>query len=331
MRDPAFWWRGGAAGALLAPLGALYGAVSGARMQRTGASAGMPVICVGNLTLGGTGKTPTAIAIAQRLAQAGERPVFLSRGYGGTQAGPLRVDATSSAADVGDEPLLLARTAPVIVSRDRPAGAAMARATGASVIVMDDGLQNPSLTKDLALAVIDGPRGIGNGRIFPAGPLRAPLATQLDHVHALLIVGEMSGTSTMLADTASERGIAIFRARLAPDEAALNSLRARKALAFAGIGDPDKFFATLAHAGIEAPVRKSFADHHRYTAQEAVTLLSAAEHDSLQLVTTEKDLARMAGDPALRDLAAHAQVLPVRLALENDRGFTEFVLGKIRR
>ena len=167
-------------GALLAPLGAIYGAVAAQRMETPGASAGVPVICVGNLTVGGAGKTPTALAVAHLLLQARERPFFLSRGYGGRLSGPVRVDTSfHHAADVGDEPLLLARLAPTVVARDRVAGARMARKIGASAIVMDDGFQNPSLKKDLSIIVVDGARSIGNGRIIPAGPLRAPVEVQI--------------------------------------------------------------------------------------------------------------------------------------------------------
>ncbi len=175
MREPAFWWRpAGLMSGLLSPLAAIYGAVAASRMARAGHDAGIPVICVGNPTLGGAGKTPTAIAVAQMLDAAGRRPFVLSRGYGGALAGPVQVDpAHHRATDVGDEPLLLARFAPTIVSRDRAAGADAARAAGAGAVVMDDGFQSPALRKDRSLLVVDGRRGIGNGKVFPAGPLRA--------------------------------------------------------------------------------------------------------------------------------------------------------------
>ena len=216
MREPAFWWRKpGLLSALLAPVAAGYGAIAARRMAQQGVRASVPVLCVGNFTLGGAGKTPTAIAIAKILQQAGERPFCLSRGYGGSLAGPKIVDAQSDVASaVGDEALLLAHAAPAIVARDRVAGAAAARAAGASVIVMDDGLQNASLVKDFTLAVVDGRRGTGNGKVFPAGPLRAPINAQWARTDALLVVGVISGAAEAVA-AAKARGLPVLHARLA--------------------------------------------------------------------------------------------------------------------
>jgi len=326
MREPAFWWRSGT-GALLAPLGAIYGAVAGLRMRSRGRQAGVPVICVGNLTVGGAGKTPAALAVAQLLHAAHERPFFLSRGYGGRLAGPVRVNpALHRAADVGDEPMLLARLAPTIVARDRVAGAALARFAGASVIVMDDGLQNPSLAKDLPLALVDGRRGIGNGRVIPAGPLRAPLKSQLDRVQALVVVGAPEGAGSLL-DRAKRRGMTVFHGRLEPDRAVADAIGRRKVLAFAGIADPAKFFATVLAAGIDIADRAAFADHHRYSAAEALDLITRAKANNLMLVTTEKDLVRLTGAPQLEELAAHASALPVRLVIEEKDQFRDLVLG----
>ena len=332
MREPQFWWRKpGVAAALLSPLAAGYGAIAAGRMARSGVAAALPVICVGNFTLGGSGKTPTAIALARILTAAGLQPALLSRGYGGRLAGPLRVDPhRHHASEVGDEALLLARAAPTIVARDRVAGAQAAQAAGANVIVMDDGLQNPSLIKSFTIAVVDGRRGIGNGRVFPAGPLRAPLAAQLAKTDVLLMVGENSGAADLLA-AAAARGLPVFHGRLQPDRAAVAALAGRKVLAFAGIGDPQKFFATAATAGLSAPVCKTFADHHPYTGEEAAWLIMQAEHDGLELLTTEKDRARMGGEPQLAALASRAHVLPVTLAVEDEAGLRERVLAAARR
>ena len=317
MREPAFWWRkAGFAASLLAPVGLIYGAVAARRMAAKGTAAGIPVMCVGNFTLGGAGKTPTVIALARMLTNAGERPYCLTRGYGGTVAGPRLVDAHKDlATQVGDEALLLAHAAPTIVASDRVAGAAMARAQGASLIVMDDGLQNASLMKDFTLAVIDARRGVGNRCVFPAGPLRAPLAAQLAQIDALLVVGEGSGADDV-AMLARARGLPVLRGRLEPDAAAVSSLKGRRVLAFAGIGDPDKFFATAEAAGIAVAERRSYGDHYRYTAEDAGELIMAAEHGGLALLTTETDRARMAGEPLLEALVARAHTLPVTMVID---------------
>ena len=328
MRAPGFWWaEPGAISALLSPLAAIYGSVAANRIARPGARVGIPVICVGNPTVGGAGKTPTAIAIARMLIAAGERPAFLTRGYGGRLAGPVEVEAGHTAVQVGDEPLLLARVAPTIVAQDRVAGAQHAKARGASVIVMDDGFQNPSLGKDLSILVVDA-RGVGNGCVIPAGPLRAPLEPQLDRASALLIVGE--GARAMEA-TAKARGLPVFHASLEPDPAAAASLRGRKVLAFAGIGHPEKFFATLSAAGIDAPVRRGFGDHHRYSVAEARSLMRDADKEGLELVTTEKDLARLKDDANVAQLAARARALPVTMKVAETDAFGRLVLGAIKR
>jgi tetraacyldisaccharide 4'-kinase len=192
MREPAFWHRPSSwKSHLLRPLGALYGAIAARRLQRKGFDAGIPILCVGNYHVGGAGKTPTVLALVQVLRGMGERPVVLSRGYGGKLRGPVTVDPERhGAADVGDEPLMMAPHVPVVVARERIDGAALAKSRGASVILMDDGFQNPSLAKDCSLIVIDGERGVGNGRVFPAGPLRAPLSPQLALTDALVVIGE---------------------------------------------------------------------------------------------------------------------------------------------
>jgi tetraacyldisaccharide 4'-kinase len=323
MREPAFWWRKpGATAALLVPLAAAYGAIAARRMARRGTRAGLPVLCVGNFTLGGSGKTPTAIAIAKLLQAAGEKPFCLSRGYSGELAGPVQVNVqTHQAVDVGDEALLLAHAAPTIVARDRVAGAQAAHVAGASIVVMDDGLQNGSIAKDLTIAVVDGRRGIGNGKVFPAGPLRATVAAQLKHTDALLVIG--NGAANIATDA-----MPVFHGRLVPDPAAVAAMTARRVLAFAGIGVPEKFFATVTEAGIEIAERKAFADHHRYSGEEAAELVMLSERDGLSLLTTEKDHARMRRDPSLAALAARARVLPVTLQIDENEELRR-LLGKL--
>ncbi len=336
MREPDFWWRPGS-GSLLSPLAGIYGAVAALRMRSPGRSVGVPVICLGNLTVGGAGKTPAALAVGRLLLGAHQRPFFLSRGYGGRLAGPVRVDpAAHSAAAVGDEPLLLARLAPTIVARDRLAGAKTARFGGANVIVMDDGFQNPALAKDLAILLVDGRRGIGNGRTIPAGPLRAPLEMQVAQAQALVVVGPPAGTAgaagaAAVVQLARRHDVAIFHGRLEPDRHTLAALGGRKVLAFAGIGDPEKFFATLGEAGVAVAERASFPDHHRYTAAEAQALIARADVANLMLLTTEKDLVRLAGDPHLAALAARASALPVRLVIEEADAFRDLILKAVKR
>ncbi len=330
MREPAFWWRqDGPAAAMLAPFAAVYGAVAARRIARMGARAAVPVVCIGNPTVGGAGKTPTALTVARMLAADGETPVFLTRGYGGRLAGPVRVDPSQHrAADVGDEPLLLARAHATIVARDRVRGAQAAVAAGASVIVMDDGFQNPSLAKDFSVLVVDAKRGIGNRRVIPAGPLRAPLAAQLERAQALIVVGE---DDAGVADDARKHGLRMFRARLAPNAAFIASLAGKRVLAFAGIGDPEKFFATLREAGVVVAATRNFDDHHRYTRADAQALCAEAERDGLTLVTTEKDLARLQGDDEIAALATRSRALPVTLLFDDDAGFGRLLREHITR
>ncbi|HEY4891045.1 MAG TPA: tetraacyldisaccharide 4'-kinase, partial [Reyranella sp.] len=319
----------GLAAGLLAPFAAVYGAVAGARLTRRGTRADVPVICIGNLTVGGAGKTPLALALARRLAADGATPMLLSRGYRGRLEGPLRVDPVRHRAlDVGDEPLLLARVAPTFVARDRVAGAQAAAAAGAGVIVLDDGFQNPSLHKDFSVLVVDGRRGIGNGRVVPAGPLRAPLMTQLARADALVVVGPSQAAAGVTA-LARARGVPVFDAGLAPDAAAVAALAGARVLAFAGIGDPQKLFATLAAAGIAVAATRSFPDHHRYTPAQAGMLCAQADREALMLVTTEKDMVRMQGDAGVAALAARSRALPVTLMLADPDGFWRLLRARL--
>lgn len=309
----------------------MIGAIAARRLAEQGGRADIPVICVGNPVAGGAGKTPTAIAIAGILKRSGRRPVFLSRGYGGRLAGPIEVDpARHRSADVGDEPLLLARYAPAIVSRDRLGGAALAASLG-DVIVMDDGFQNPLLTKDLSLLVVDGGSGVGNGLCVPAGPLRAPLDEQLARAQGLVLIGT-GAAGERVASAAASHGLAVHRASLEPDPRAVAELRGRDVLAFAGIGRPQKFADTLRSVGCDVVQLSAFGDHHRFTASEARGLLVAAERAQLTLVTTEKDMVRLSGeaDASLGELARRSRVLPVSLVFGDDDALTAQVAGVFR-
>jgi tetraacyldisaccharide 4'-kinase len=330
MREPGFWHRPTSwTSLLLTPLAALYGAVAARRMQRPGVEASVPVFCVGNYHVGGAGKTPTVLALAKLLRELGERPVVLSRGYGGRLRGPVKVDRGShTAADVGDEPLMLAATLPVVVSRDRAEGLALARAQDASVIVMDDGFQNPGVVKDTSLIVIDGVRGVGNGHVFPAGPLRAPLAPQLARTDALIVVGDGLAAQTIAVEVEA-RGKPVLSAHLEPDDASLAALGGARALAFTGIGDPARFFRTLRSSGVEVVRERAFADHHAFTTSEIDELMADARRDGLTLVTTEKDLARLRDAGGLPAWAQTIVPFAVTLQFEEPAALRRFVTDQL--
>jgi tetraacyldisaccharide 4'-kinase len=248
--------------------------------------------------VGGTGKTPVAIEIARRLVARGRSPFFLSRGYGGRLRGPIEVTDSNRATDVGDEPLLLAQAAPVVVARDRREGARLAIERGADVIVMDDGHQNFSVEKTLSIVVVDGDSGFGNGRVVPAGPLREPVAQGLWRADAVIITGE--GTPAL-----GSFGKPVIRARLSIEDTALVD---RRMVAFAGIGRPEKFFQSLRDLGANLLATKSFGDHHIYTAGEIARLVSKARAHNAELVTTEKDFVRLtrAEREGIRAMPMHA-------------------------
>ena len=282
MRAPDFWQKRGLRARLLAPLGSLYG-LSVALKARLAKlfDPGLPVICVGNLTAGGSGKTPIAIAIAETLRAGGHRPFFLTRGYGGSEHGPALASRGHSAAVMGDEALVLARTAPTIVARDRAAGAKLAKEKGATVLVMDDGHQNFSLRKSLSLVVVDAETGFGNGFQIPAGPLREPVAQGLARTDAVVLAGDGA------PDLQGFRG-PVLRARLAADGGAFAG---QSVFAFAGIGRPEKFITSLEEAGAHVIGSCFFADHHPYS-DDDILELKAVAGDRL-LVTTEKDFVRL--------------------------------------
>ncbi|HEX4636054.1 MAG TPA: tetraacyldisaccharide 4'-kinase [Rhizomicrobium sp.] len=297
MRAPEFWRKDGAVARLLAPLGALYGlsVALKARYARP-FDPGIPVICVGNLTAGGSGKTPVAITIADLLRARGHRPYFLTRGYGGTTRGPALASRGHSAAVMGDEALLLARAAPTIVARDRAAGARLAKEKGATVLVMDDGHQNFSLRKNLSLVVVDAETGFGNGFQIPAGPLREPVAQGLSRADAVVLVGSERSKDGRAAKRAQEGSTlnlgdfsgVVLRARLLADGSAFAG---QQVFAFAGIGRPEKFIASLEELGAVIIGRCFFADHHPYTDDEILELKALAG-DAMP-VTTEKDFVRL--------------------------------------
>ena len=330
MREPRFWHGPPSLKSiLLRPLAALYGLIAEKRMQRSGLNAGVPVICVGNYHVGGAGKTPTVLALAKLLRDLGETPVVLSRGYGGKLHGPVKVDpGRHAAADVGDEPLMLAATLPVVVSRQRADGVSMARSLAATVILLDDGFQNPAVTKDTSLIVIDSHRGLGNCEVFPAGPLRAPLPPQIARTDALIIVGNGTAADTVAAEVAAQNK-PVLRAHLVPGATSVASLHGKRVLAFAGIGDPARFFNTLQASGVEVVRSRAFADHHPFSAAEIEGLIAEAKRDALTLVTTEKDLARLWSGGGLPDWAKEIVPFAVTLEFEDGAKLKRFVTDQL--
>jgi tetraacyldisaccharide 4'-kinase len=313
VKAPRFWLkpRPTLLARLLQPAGWAYGRATAQRMRETGERAGAPTICVGNFVAGGAGKTPTALALARMLIGEGRRVAFLSRGYGGAErVEPVLVDANvHTAAMVGDEPLLLAKLAQCWVGADRVRSAGRAVEAGANALILDDGLQNPALVKDVAFAVVDGETGFGNGLCVPAGPLRAPVSAQLPFVQALIVLGGDEAAASRIAALAS--GKPLLRASLEPDALAAAPLIGREVVAFAGIARPEKFYATLRRIGAQIVATHDFADHHAYTAREIEALVEEAGGRGALLATTEKDLARLSARQARAVVA-----LPVTLRFE---------------
>jgi tetraacyldisaccharide 4'-kinase len=330
MHEPDFWYRPSSwMSRLLMPLAAVYGVIAGQRLQRQGIDAGVPVLCVGNYHVGGAGKTPMVLALVKLLCDLGETPVVLSRGYGGRLRGPLMVDLDRhAAAEIGDEPLMLARTVPVAVARDRIDGVALARSQGATVIVMDDGFQNPAIAKDASLIVIDSHRGLGNACVFPAGPLRAPLPPQIARTDALIVIGDGVAAGPVAAAVAAQDK-PVLAADLRADDAAVASLRGKRVLAFAGIGDPQRFFRTLRANGIEIVRERAFADHHPFSESEIETLIMEAKRDALTLVTTEKDIARLRAAGGLPNWVQDIVPFPVRLEFDSPVKLRRFVSERL--
>jgi tetraacyldisaccharide 4'-kinase len=330
VREPAFWYRPPSLmSRILMPLGAIYGQVAAWRMHGRGFDAGIPVICVGNYHTGGAGKTPTVLALTKLLRELGETPIVLSRGYGGKWQGPVKVDPERHvAANVGDEPLMLALTVPVVIARDRVGGVALARSQGASVILMDDGFQNPAIAKDASIIVIDGDRGLGNACVFPAGPLRAPLPPQLARTDALIVIGDGSAASAVAAAIAA-KAKPVLSARLVPDAASLARFAGKRVLAFAGIGDPKRFFRTLRGAGIDVAQERVFADHHAFSREEIEALIAEAASCGLTLVTTEKDIARLRGAEGMAASVGDIAAFAVTLAFDDAASLRKFVAEQL--
>ncbi len=315
---PPFWWTKAdwRAWSLL-PFSFLYGRVAGWRMGRKRRHAPpVPVVCVGNFTVGGAGKTPTALTLARAAKAKGLKPGFLSRGYGGSLDVTTVVDVHHHrATDVGDEPLLLAQEALTVISRRRVAGAERLVKEGADIIIMDDGFQSARLTVDFALVVIDTMRGIGNGHLVPGGPVRAPIAIQMRHLDAILKVGN-GNAADRLVRQAARAGKAVMVAALKPKDDA--GLAGKRVLAFAGIADPSKFQRTLEGLGAVVAELRPFPDHHHLTDDEVDALLVDADKLGLLLATTAKDIVRLAGGHGRSaELASRCHVVEVEMSFDD--------------
>ena len=323
MRTPNFWLRDTLLSRLLTPLSVLW--CWGAEYRQSGVESyrpGIPVICIGNIVAGGTGKTPTVLAITQRLQKRGLKVHILTRGYGGSLKGPIQVDPDEhSASQVGDEPLLLAQAAPTWVARWRPDGAAAAEKAGADVIVMDDGFQNFTVAKDLAMIVVDGAVGFGNGRLMPAGPCREPIIAGRNRAQAAIIIGTDARRAARKLDP-----LPILSARLAPNDSP-DLWAGRRVVAFAGIGRPGKFFHTLRDdLGAELVETVAFPDHYPYKPGDLETLIAQAEMLDALPITTRKDWMRL--PPLYRDRIA---TIDVRLELSDWDALDRLLDGVLRR
>lgn len=314
---PPFWWgRPDWRAYALYPLSAAYGAIARRRLVAARREpVALPVLCVGNFTVGGAGKTPVAIAVAREARRMGLVPGFLSRGHGGGFSSPQLVDPhRDSARHVGDEPLLLAEHGAVAVTPNRVAGARLLAGRGCDFLIMDDGFQSARIHIDYALLVVDAWRGLGNGHVIPGGPLRAPLVDQLRFADAILKVGD-GDAADLAVRMAARANKPIFGAWTRPRNG--KSFAGRRFLAFAGIGNPGKFFETLRETGAEVVLTRAFPDHHPFTREDFADLSAAAAADGLDLATTEKDAVRLRhGTAADQEFLARLSILEIEVEFE---------------
>jgi tetraacyldisaccharide 4'-kinase len=313
---PDFWWKKpGFPAWAFAPLSWIYGRVAARRMQNASAArAPLPVICVGNFTVGGSGKTPLALALAKAAKSAGFKPGFITRGHGGTIKQTRLAGEKDTASTIGDEAMLLARAAPVAVGADRLSGAKLLAEAGCTIAIMDDGFQSRTIAIDHAIIAVDARRGIGNGYVMPSGPLRAPLSVQMPFADQVVVVGEGEGGDAVVR-IASRAGKPVARALLKPGN--IGKVKGQNVMAFAGIADPEKFYATLRSIGANIVKTRSFPDHHAFAESELKSLMDDA--GDLLLVTTEKDAVRISGLSGFQaQFLDRLITVPVQIILSDD-------------
>ncbi len=293
LKAPQFWQnKNSLLGKILNPLGQVYAFFSFHRLKHGHPyQAKMPVLCVGNLSVGGVGKTPVCLALGRYLRQQHKTFYFLNHGYHARQQSVLVDMSIHTALDVGDEALLLAQEAPTIVDSARARGAQLAENLKADFLIMDDGFQNPSLVKTFSFIVVDGTLGFGNERVMPAGPLREPILTGLKRADAIVLVGQDSwGVQAYLQKHHID--LPILRGHFVPEHQSMSYLKTLpKVGAFAGIGHPEKFFRMLKTEGIQLMAEKSFPDHYFYTHFDIENLKK--EHPELKWATTTKDWVKL--------------------------------------
>jgi len=316
MKTPTFWNKKSIIAYILSPLGWLYYFATFLRIKfKKSYKSELPVICIGNITAGGTGKTPVSIAVGEILKQHNKNPFFISRGYGGKLSGVMVDNTAHTPVEVGDEPLLLSKSAPVCINSDRVMAARMAFENGANILVMDDGYQNPSLHKDLSFLVFNGKYGIGNGFVIPAGPLRETFDSGIKRANALIIIGK---DETGLA---AKTKLPVFFADVIEE---MPIIKNKNVFAFAGIGYPEKLYQSLKNVGLNVIKTKDFPDHHFYSRAELEDIIKTAQNEKLSVFTTSKDYVKI---PA--DMQKHFNVLNIKISWHNEQDFKTFLLKSL--
>ena len=316
MKTPTYWKERNIISDILLPFGGLYNCATYLRLKfKPSKKVDIPVICIGNLTAGGTGKTPVAVSVAALLQQHHKKPFFVSRGYGGTLKNIIVNSQTHTPRQCGDEPLLLAKQAPVVVNSDRYAGALTALHNGAELIIMDDGFQNPGLHKDLSFLVFDGNFGLGNGRCIPSGPLRENFSAGLKRADAAIIIG------TDRFNLRQKINLPCFGASVAPVP---QKIKNPHIIAFAGIGRPSKFYRSLRESGFNLLKTFDFPDHHYYTEKELFELIGESEKLGADIYTTSKDFVKIPSE-----LKSRFKVLEISICWDNAQELADFIFRHI--